>query len=234
MTKLEQPIQSENQLQNDKETFDGEQKDDLTILEEDEVHQDNSSVIEDDGVGSNTYLGKFNSVQDLENAYNSLQAEFTRKCQKLKMLEEDIALSKQKVQEDSNAQQAVYEKQDYQEKLNSFLTNYPNAKKYAKEISLEVINNKNLDLLQAYNNVLASKFKEPEELLKDKDFIDNYILNDDNLKKELIKKYLKDVKESNVPTLISGASGITGSRAKDIEISSLEEANKLALKMFRE
>ncbi len=234
MTKLEQPIQSENQLQNDKETFDGEQKDDLAILEEDEVHQDNSSVIEDDGVGSNTYLGKFNSVQDLENAYNSLQAEFTRKCQKLKMLEEDIALSKQKVQEDSNAQQAVYEKQDYQEKLNSFLTNYPNAKKYAKEISLEVINNKNLDLLQAYNNVLASKFKEPEELLKDKDFIDNYILNDDNLKKELIKKYLKDVKESNVPTLISGASGITGSRAKDIEISSLEEANKLALKMFRE
>ena len=145
MTKLEQPIQSENQLQNDKETFDGEQKDDLAILEEDEVHQDNSSVIEDDGVGSNTYLGKFNSVQDLENAYNSLQAEFTRKCQKLKMLEEDIALSKQKVQEDSNAQQAVYEKQDYQEKLNSFLTNYPNAKKYAKEISLEVINNKNLD-----------------------------------------------------------------------------------------
>lgn len=234
MTKLEQPIQSENQLQNDKETFDGEQKDDLAILEEDEVRQDNSSVIEDDGVGSNTYLGKFNSVQDLENAYNSLQAEFTRKCQKLKMLEEDIALSKQKVQEDSNAQQAVYEKQDYQEKLNSFLTNYPNAKKYAKEISLEVINNKNLDLLQAYNNVLASKFKEPEELLKDKDFIDNYILNDDNLKKELIKKYLKDVKESNVPTLISGASGITGSRAKDIEISSLEEANKLALKMFRE
>ena len=99
---------------------------------------------------------------------------------------------------------------------------------------MEVINNKNLDLLQAYNNVLASKFKEPEELLKDKDFIDNYILNDDNLKKELIKKYLKDVKESNVPTLISGASGITGSRAKDIEISSLEEANKLALKMFRE
>ena len=134
MTKLEQPIQSENQLQNDKETFDGEQKDDLAILEADEVHQDNSSVIEDDGVGSNTYLGKFNSVQDLENAYNSLQAEFTRKCQKLKMLEEDIALSKQKVQEDSNAQQAVYEKQDYQEKLNSFLTNYPNAKKYAKEM----------------------------------------------------------------------------------------------------
>ena len=48
------------------------------------------------------------------------------------MLEEDIALSKQKVQEDSNAQQAVYEKKDYQEKLNSFLTNYPNDKKYAK------------------------------------------------------------------------------------------------------
>lgn len=123
--------------------------------------------------------------------------------------------------------------EDYNEKLNSFLTKFPNAKKYSKEISLEIMLNKNLDLQQAYNNVLATRYREPEELVKDKNFIENYILNDNEVKKELIKKYLKDVKESNAPTLISGANGAFSSRTRDIEISSLEEANKLALKMFK-
>lgn len=233
MTQLEQPIQSEVEGDEKEKVFDGEQNTNSFEKEQSDVYAE-AFELDNDSAGSNTYLGKFNSVKDLEDAYNSLQAEFTRKCQKLKALEEELTEGKQKILDNSNTQDnPIYLKEDYAEQLDSFLQSYPLAKKYAKEISLEVMNNKSLDLYQAYNNVLASKFKEPEELVKDKNFIDNYILNDDNLKKELIKKYLKDVKESNAPTLITGAGGLGGGRAKDIEISSLEEANKLALKMFR-
>ena len=232
MEELEQPKLTEIQNNQNITSIEGEQENNVDNKGED-VAKEPVDSFEEESSGSNIYLGKFNSVQDLENAYNSLQAEFTRKCQKLKMVEEEIEASKN-INEGNAQESPLYLQQDYNEKLSAFLQSFPNAKKYAKEISLEVINNNIQDFNQAYNNVLAKLYKEPEELVKDKDFINNYILNDDDVKKELIKKYLKDVKESNAPTLISGASGLGGGRAKDIEISSLEEANKLALKMFKE
>ena len=230
MEELEQPKQTEIQNCASSQNFEGEQNK-ANGLSENKVHKETCSSDEQDCNGSNTYLGKFNSVQDLMDAYNSLQAEFTRKCQRLKLMEEKI--DNNKIKSDAQNEEPVYLKQDYQQELSNFLNSFPLAKKYAKEISLEVANN-NINLEQAYNNVLAKQYKEPEELVNDKDFIENYVLSNENIKKELIKKYLKDVKESNAPTLITGASGMFSGRAKDIEISSLEEANKLALKMFRE
>ena len=232
MEQLEQPMPIETQNCDGNQNLAGE-RDEVAINEGKEgVHQNDNNE-SNCGEGSNNYLGKFNSVQDLVNAYNSLQAEFTRKCQRLKQVEEDNQNLNQKIL-DGNAQkeEPIYLKEDFSNQLSNFLQNNPNAKKYAKEISLEVANS-NVNLTQAYNNVLAKMYKEPEELVKDKDFINNYVLNDNDVKKELIKNYLKNVKESNAPTLISGASGLYGGRAKDIEISSLEEANKLALKMFK-
>ncbi|MDE6583283.1 MAG: hypothetical protein K2K31_01370, partial [Clostridia bacterium] len=38
-------------------------------------------------------IGKFKSVEDLYNAYNNLQSEFTRKCQRLSELEKDKTVS---------------------------------------------------------------------------------------------------------------------------------------------
>ena len=39
-------------------------------------------------------LGKFKDVKSLLSAYNSLQAEFTKRCQRLKELEDEIAVDK--------------------------------------------------------------------------------------------------------------------------------------------
>lgn len=47
-----------------------------------------------DGEGSSVSLGKFKDVNALLAAYNSLQAEFTKRCQRIKDLEARIAVDK--------------------------------------------------------------------------------------------------------------------------------------------
>ena len=234
MEELEQPFDCDNQnSQNcEKENI---INDDTNLNESVKNSQNLEENLEDCKVDGSNLLGKFNDVDELLKAYNNLQAEFTRKCQKLSMLEKEN--EEKKNQENSLNQKAdvkpIYMQENFDQSLTDFLAEKPNAKQYAKEISLELINDSSLNLVQAYERVFARKFKEPEELLKDNDFVQNYILTNEGLKKELLKEYVKSVKESTVPHLISGNFGLSGNSA-NIEISSLEEANKLALKLFRD
>lgn len=46
-----------------------------------------TNLAENQGNGTEVSLGKFKDVEALLNAYNSLQAEFTKRCQRLKELE---------------------------------------------------------------------------------------------------------------------------------------------------
>lgn len=238
MEKLEQP--NINEEHNVNENLSENTKEQTTQSEsaQKENQVSNNCSSESSSNGSNL-LGKFKDIEDLKKAYNNLQAEFTRKCQRLKELEkqEDI------LKEDSEAQNLktydakdstvpIYLKEDFEDKLQSFLSENPNAKLYAKEISGELIKDEELDLQGAYNKVLASKYKEPYELLKDKEFVEKYVLQDEDLKKELLKKYIKEVEELGTPKLISGYEGMSAG-AKDIKISTLEEANNLAFKMFK-
>lgn len=54
------------------------------------------SNIEGDKSLDNTTIGKFKDAKTLLSAYNNLQSEFTRKCQKLSELEKQIELKNEK------------------------------------------------------------------------------------------------------------------------------------------
>ena len=56
----------------------------------------NESAIKNDGENG-VSLGKFKSVDSLINAYNSLQSEFTKRCQKIKELEGRLSADKSDV-----------------------------------------------------------------------------------------------------------------------------------------
>ena len=64
------------------------EKDNAYQVNENETTQVNSS---ETGVKS---LGKFKDTESLLNAYNSLQAEFTRRCQRVKELERELSVAK--------------------------------------------------------------------------------------------------------------------------------------------
>lgn len=58
------------------------------VQTEEEIKGEESTVVS---------LGKFKDVNALLNAYNSLQAEFTKRCQRLKELEGEVAIEKTEV-----------------------------------------------------------------------------------------------------------------------------------------
>ena len=89
-------------------------------------------------------LGKFKDVEALVNAYNSLQSEFTKRCQKIKELQaklqgESTALSKEVVQ--LNNQSENIENTKKQTVLTE-MADEAERKDVLKEYLLEVIKNK--------------------------------------------------------------------------------------------
>lgn len=180
----------------------------------------------DNTVGS---LNKFKDVKSLEEAYVNLQSEFTRKCQRLSELEKD----------NSKSLDPFYESAEWKQSVSSFLERNPNAQKFAGEIMDVLTSDKvlasaknSLDL--AYDRVVASKYKSEEELLLDDNFVNNYVLNNEKIKKTIINNYLDEIKKNKSPQLINstktGSLGVTPTKKP----SSLSEAMAMAEKLFKQ
>ncbi len=85
--------------------------------------------------GGEILLGKFKDVNALLDAYNSLQSEFTKRCQRLKELEKMLEtdkqspISTQQVSEESTAKVITQEEKD--EILKDYLKSVLNSKQKA-------------------------------------------------------------------------------------------------------
>ena len=141
---------------------------------------------------------KFKSVEDLEKAYNSLEKEFTKRCQKLAQLEKDIASAKMDTPEQWKA------------KVDKFFVETPDAKQFAREMAEEIGSDSKLrsrsDCLEvALSRVLMKRYRRPQDLATDEDFLREHILGSDFVKKAVIDGYMKDLREGKPPVLISRA-----------------------------
>lgn len=180
-------------------------------------------------------LEKFKDVKSLEEAYINLQSEFTRKCQKLSELEkENLKLNEQ---QSVNNFEPLYQKPEWTSYVEQFLQNNKSAQKYAAEIMDVLIKDKALaslpnSLEMAYNQVKASKYRSEEELVSDSEFINNFILNNENIKNLIINNYLNEIKQNKSPQLIN--SSFTGSLGLTpiTKPNNLSEAKELAKKLF--
>ena len=92
-------------------------------------------------------LGKFKDVQTLLNAYNSLQAEFTRKSQKLAEMQKE------------NDKSAVF---SYNDSLDEILKDESDNDKYKKEITEILEGDQSLNNLPNKNHVAFKIIKETE------------------------------------------------------------------------
>lgn len=191
----------------------------FTLSEEHE----NMELKQDVLAGSKT--SKFKTEQDLFKAYESLEKEFTKKCQQLKQLENQSIKS-------DNAIAPQYMQADWQEKVNNFFEQNPNAKNYVEQISECLSSDKVLassqnSLEQAYNKVLAQNFKSAEQLINDKEFVNNYVLQNEEIKQIIINDYLAKIcNDKQTPLIMNNGGAYTimpNSKPK-----TLQEANKLA------
>lgn len=185
---------------------------------EGEIPEDNKTEIEGE---EQSKPKKFKSVEELERAYESLEKEFTRRSQRLAKLEKEM--KQDKVETDA----------EWKAKVDKFFSENPSAKPFAKQMSDQIIRDNTLrmrsDCLEtALTRVLLEAYRAPKDLATDEDFLKEHILGSDFVKKAVIERYMKDLREGKPPVLISARGQNTvAPRSKP---KTIEEAGK----MFRQ
>ena len=181
-------------------------------------------------------LGKFKDANKLLDAYNELQSEFTRKCQRLsdaeKKLQEISSVQNAGVENAANENEFAWNKN-----IKEFLQSHKNAGAFVEEITKELIDNSDLrgdekGLELAYSKVLEKNFVPHQELAKDQEFLEKFILNNDEIKEKIIKEYVSSLQGTQSP-LILGNTGFNRGVAQKTQVSSLEEAKKYVENMFK-
>ena len=138
-------------------------------------------------------VGKFKDVNALLEAYNNLEKEFTKKCQRLSALEKD------KVKEDETLKKQV------DEKLSLFLSSNGEASAYKEELLAKVNENDSLKRMDdpfgyVWAEMVFDKIK--NQKLTDES-VKNYILGNENIKNAVIENYINQLAENKSPVIIS-------------------------------
>lgn len=168
-------------------------------------------------------FGKFKDAQTLLDAYNSLQAEFTRKSQKLAEIQKEL---------DNNA---IFSKSD---SLEEILSDTDDLEKYKKEVTEILDNDITLSNLPNKNHIALKIIKEAErktaETLNNQDYVDKYIETNESLKDKILSKYLSSLNEkSSAPKVISGnSSNIYFSPSLNMP-KTLKDAGDILIKMLK-
>ena len=187
-------------------------------------------------------LGKFKDAETLYSAYNSLQAEFTRKCQRLSELEKANALNKEETLNKDDAlnqehQDApVYSEEDWNKRVLEFLSKNEDAKPYAKEICQTLISDKEISnskdaLSLAWAKIIQKNYKKPSEILSD-EFIDTYVINNDRVKQKVMQILAKDISQQRVPTTVGAHTGSHINLPRQIQPQTMAEAKELVRKLM--
>ena len=167
-------------------------------------------------------IGKFKNVDDLVEAYNNLQAEFTRKCQKLSALEKD------KIEEEKKAN-------EMDAKLNRFLLENQEAYSYIDEIKARVnadesLKNSDEPFDKVWSNMIIEKFSSQNRV--NEPIFQNLVLKNDEVKNLIIENYVKQLQNNETPFVMSSE---LGERVTDVvtqKPNSFEEAKNIVLNMF--
>lgn len=187
------------------------QKDELSVSKDDDKHQDmqneekssDKQESSDQGKSQDDIdeqkqqnLGKFKNPQELLRAYGELEKEFTRKSQKLKELESGV---------DKNEEM---NEQKWKEATDKFFQQTPSAKPFAREIASKIMQEPSLKkdancFNVALTKVLIDKFRTPEQLMQDGQFLTDYVLSSDVVKSKVIEQYLRSLKEGLPPKTLA-------------------------------
>lgn len=172
--------------------------------------------------GSNQNFGKFKDADSLLKAYNNLEAEFTKKSQKLATLETEVNKNRE-----NQSKQAEIER-----KVEEFVTKFEIAKPFSSAIKESLANDSNATLETEAMRQIANNYKSAKDYANDSEFLNNYIYSNNEIKEVIIKDYLKNITQNSPIKVQSGASKL--SLTPPIAPSSLKEAGKLAKSIIKQ
>lgn len=195
-------------------------------------------------------FGKFKDAKTLLESYNNLQAEFTRKSQKLKELEKLHKTDELSTKESASPEQTGAEvasennhsfnvdQADISQRILQFAKQEADALDHIEKIEEQLKAQKGLLGLPnaveiAYKLVKEQLKSEPATLAKDPEFINKYILTDSNITAAIIDQYIKSLASKQTPPkLISGESKSVVFSPNENTPKTLADANKIFTKML--
>lgn len=173
-----------------------EKKELLTEASEDAKEEE---IKNNEQTEADTRASKFKNPEELEKAYGELEKEFTRRSQRLAKLENEL-----------NAQSAPKEtsEEEWKQIVDKFFDGTPAARPFAKDIALEIVANPELKnsadpLNAALTRVLISKFRTPEQMLSDGQFLNDYVLTSPTVQKAVIEGYVKGLSKGKPPVVMT-------------------------------
>lgn len=176
--------------------------------------------------------GKFKDAETLFEAYNNLQSDYTKKCQNLAEMQKKIE-DKEKNQDFSPEQISMaFEKQS-----RSFFENNPLAEDYKTQIFNILQEDKLLwqtqnPFEQAWIKYLKNNFVDKKTLIKDPNFLEDYVFNNKEIVNKIIGNYFSQLHTQENPTLISNQKGSKTVLASLSKPTTIEEAGKLVEDLF--
>lgn len=186
------------------------------VLEE--IENTNSNEMKENEA---TAVSKFKNPEELAKAYGELEKEFTRRSQRLAKLEKEIEGGQNDVE-------------DWEQIVDKFFTKTPAAKPFAKDMAREIIADPSLkdgkDCLEiALTRVLLQKYRSPEEMMSDGQFLKEHVLTSDAVKQAVIEEYVRGLNEGRPPVVMSYGGEATVSSAS--KPRTIEEAGAMFKKI---
>lgn len=169
-------------------------------------------------------LGKFRSVQALLDAYNNLQASYTKKCQRLSELEKDKAQDEKTL---------AVDKTQFEEKINEFLSKNTEAQNYAEELKQKVLASGSTNssaIEDAWKCIVLDHFKAFTSA--DDKLVDKYVLDNENVRNKIIQDYINSLNKCQTPIVISSGQGQRVSDISNGTPATLSDAKKALERMF--
>ena len=194
------------------------------IIEQPSLEISNNLEIQDGSM-----LGKFKDAKSLLEAYNSLESEFTRKCQKLAELQKENENYSKKITE-FNLENDKYASVD------DFVSGKSDMDRYKQDITeisnLDEVKNLPNKYQVAYIIAKQSESKSAK-MLNDPEFLDKQVENNTKIKDKIIFDYLSKLNNSQLsPSVMSGNSTSVFFSPQVEKPKTIREAGELFSKML--
>ncbi len=209
-------------------------------------NEQSNDVLEQQNEELDSILGTFKDVNALKKSYDSLRSEFTKKTQELSALKKSMGdkvqtppvdaieeKTEELTQLDSNV--PFWEKPEWQSQVDSFFKEHTltdNQKQNLASILLEDKEEQNSSpLYKAYAKMLEKDAFKLEDIVKDENFLNNYIYNNEDIKGKIISNYVSSL--NNLNTLPEVMPSLTANFGESVTTpKTLSEAKQLASKYF--
>ena len=163
-------------------------------------------------------VGKFKDVNALLEAYENLEKEFTKKCQRLSELEKD------KTQEENNLNQEI------DTKLKAFLSDNGEATSYSEMLKEKVLNDDSLKKMDdpfsyVWAEMVFDRLKGSNN--SDENILTDYIMNNEKIKNMVIENYVNQLTENKSPIKISSSGKRVATSVVTQKPETLSDAKKV-------